>query len=296
MSCAHCIAFSMHFEFKIEIRFVIFYAFSVKFAELPRQRPIVQRPESQFDFFDRPRKPSPVHQHASVTPKFNQNIAIVEPSQHNIHQPPSTAVAATVAAPATTINKNPSFLCQPEVRKARHEVLIKKRPPSPHQTISAAIRSIGRPAKLNEDEENRCYNERSNIVTTSVKSPVQVLIDNFDDPSEKPIALFPLRTPLKVTGRRASSMQSSNYNGNSYAKRNHSRIIEGNHEYTKKRTSLLSSTTDDEMGNGNNGGAGGGAAINTRKLVSSHSMEGPSFVVLNDRMRQSKWMKSTWYL
>lgn len=182
------------------------------------------------------------------------------------------------------------------MRKARHEVLIKKRPPSPHQTISATIRSIGRPSKLNEDEENKCYNERSHIVTTPVKPPVQVLIDNFDDPTEKPTALFPLRTPLKVSGRRASSMQSSNYNGNSYAKRNHSKIIEGNHEYTKKRTSLLSSTTDDEMGNGSNGGGGASGGISTRKLVSSHSMESPSFVVLNDRMRQNKWMKSTWYL
>lgn len=268
----------------------------MKFAELPRQRPIVQRPESHFDFFDRPRKQSPVQQHAIVTPKFNPNIAIVEPSKHNIHQPPITTVAA-IAEPPLTINKNPSYLCQPEVRKARHEVLIKKRPPSPHQTISATIRNIGRPAKLNEDEENKCYNERSNIVTTTVKPPIQVLIDNFDDPSEKPIELFPLRTPLKVTGRRASSMQSSNYNynPNAYAKRNHSKIIEGNHEYTKKRTSLLSSTTDDEMGNGY-GGGGAAGGINTRKLVSSHSMENPSFVVLNDRLRQNKWMKSTWYL
>lgn len=243
---------------------------------------------------------SPVH-NAIVTPKFNSNIAIVEPSKHhNIHQPPQTVAAAAAVAtaePPATINKNPSYLCQPEVRKARHEVLIKKRPPSPHQTISATIRSIGRPAKLNEDEENKCYNERSRIVTAPVKPPVQVVIDNFDDPSEKP-TLFPLRTPLKVSGRRASSMQSSNCNANSYAKRNHSKIIEGNYEYTKKRTSLLSSTTDDENGNGSNGagsGSGGGGA-NTRKLVSSHSMENPSFVVLNDRMRQNKWMKSTWYL
>lgn len=183
------------------------------------------------------------------------------------------------------------------MRKARHEVLIKKRPPSPHQTISAAIRSVGRPAKLNEDEENKCYNERSHIVQTPVKPPVQVLIDNFDDPSEKPIALFPLRTPLKVPGRRASSMQTSNYNGNSFAKRNHSKIIEGNHEYTKKRTSLLSNTTDDELGNGSSSGCGGGGGgISARKLVSSHSLENPSFVVLNDRMKQNKWMKSTWYL
>lgn len=221
-------------------------------------------------------------------------MAIVEPSKHNIHQPPQPTV---LVEPVTTINKNPSYLCQPEVRKARHEVLIKKRPPSPHQTISAAIRSIGRPAKLNEDEENKCYNERSNIISTSVKPPVQVLIDNFDDPTEKPTELFPLRTPLRVTtGRRASSMQSSNYNGNSYAKRNHSKIIEGNHEYTKKRTSLLSTTTtDDEVGYGSNGGGGGGG-ISTRKLVSSQSMENPSFVVLNDRLKQNKWMKSTWYL
>lgn len=189
------------------------------------------------------------------------------------------------------------------MRKARHEVLIKKRPPSPHQTISAAIRSVGRTAKLNENEENKCYNERSNIVTMPVKPPVQVVIDNFDEPNEKPTALYnataPLRTPLKLSSsRRASSMQSANYNANLYAKRNHSKIIEGNHDYIKKRTSLLSNTTDDELNNGNGVGCSNGAGdmMSARKLVSSHSLENPSFVVLNDRLKQNKWMKSTWYL
>lgn len=225
---------------------------------------------------------------------------------------PPSAVLATVAA-ASTIDKNPSYLCQPEVRKARHEVLIKKRPPSPHQTIAAAIRSVGRTAKLNEDDENKCYNERSNIVSMPIKPPVQVLIDNFDEPNEKPTALYsassPIRTPLKVSRRASSSMQSTNYsNGNSFAKRNHSKIIEGNHDYVKKRTSLLSNTAVDDLNNGNvgnvgsgRGGGGGGccggvAEMSARKLVTSHSLENPSFVILNDRLKQNKWMKSTWYL
>lgn len=256
-------------------RYLNVYFFSVKFTDFPRRRPSMQRPVSHFDFSERPRKPSPVRP-AIMSPKFNRNVAIVEPSQ-NIHQPP-------------TIDKNPFYLCQPEVRKARREVLIKKRPPSPSQTISASIRNYGRIGKINEDEENQRYNERSHIVSSPVKPPIQVTVDNFDEPSIKPTTLlsapvqitapFQMKSPTKY-GRRVSAHNPS-ISGNSHAKRNLSKIIEGNYEYTKKKSSLTSST-DDDLGN-------------TRKLVSSHSFDAPSFVVLKDPMKQNKWMKSSWYL
>lgn len=243
----------------------------------------MQRPVSHFDFFERPRKTSPVH-HAIITPKFNRNVAIVEPSP-NIHQPSVHPI---------TIDKDPFYLCQPEVRKARHEVLIKKRPPSPNQTIAAAIRSIGRAGrgiKFDENEENKRYNEQSHIVSQPIKPPVQVLIDNFDEPTQKPTTLYQ-SSPVKY-GRRVS-MQPSNHAANSFAKRNQSKIIEGNCAYIKKKTSLTSTTsTDDEMAAPMMmmDGAGGS------KLVTSQSFDQPSFVVLKDPIQQNnKWMKSSWYL
>lgn len=242
----------------------------MKFTEFPRRRPIVSKRESHFDFFEAPRKRSPIRP-AIISPKFNPNIAVVEPSQ-NIHQPP------------ITIDKNPFYLCQPEVRKARHEVLIKKRPPTPSQTISTAIRRNGPIGRINEDEDNQRYNEQSHIIQSPVKPPVQVIIDNYDEPSIKPIPLLssaPVMSAAKY-GRRVS-VQTSNPNAiNSYAKRNLSKIIEGNYEYTRKKSSLTSST-DDEHGN------------HTRKLLSSQSAETPSFVVLNDAVQQNQWMKSSWY-
>ncbi|XP_031616783.1 uncharacterized protein LOC116336792 [Contarinia nasturtii] len=246
--------------------------YRVKFTEFPRQRPIIRKPESYFDFFDRPRKSSPIQQ-AIITPKFNPNphMAIVEPSQ-NIHQPP-------------TIDKNPFYLCQPEVRKARREILIKKRPTSPRQTISAAVRSTGRILTTNEDDENRSYNERSRIVKSPIKPPIQVTIENVDEPREKPTIINMDNRITSKYGRR-SSMHVTDVNGNLQTKRNASKIIEGNHEYApKKKTSITSTTTtDDEYVN------------RGRKMMHSQSLEQPSFVILNDPIKHNKWMKSSWYL
>lgn len=242
--------------------------FSVKFTEFPRRRPVTQKPESHFDFLDPTRKLSPVRQ-AIVTPKFKANVAIVEPTQ-NIHKPP-------------TIDKDPFYLCQPEVRKARHEILIRKRTPTPSQTISAAVKSVGRVTIPNEDEENLRYNARSRIVSSPVKPPVQVFVDSYDEPT-KPI-LQTKTSPNKSARRVSVQTPQPSASANPHAKRNLSKIIEGNYEYTKKKSSLTSST-DDEFGSG------------AKKLVSSQSLDGPSFVVLKDPMKQNKWMKSTstWYL
>lgn len=174
----------------------------------------MQKPESYFDFFDRPRKLSPVRQ-AIIAPKFNPNphVAIVEPSQIQ----------------AQTIDKNPFYLCQPEVRKARREILIKKRPASPRQTIAAAVRSTGRILPKNEDDENRSYNERSRIVKSPIKPPIQVTIDNFDEPLAKPTIMHMDNRMSSVYGRRPSMLM-ADVNGNLQAKRNASKIIEGNND------------------------------------------------------------------
>lgn len=242
------------------------FFFSVKFTEFPRRRPVTHRPQSNFDLHERSRKSSPVQQ-PIITRKFspNRNVAIVEP-RPNVHEPP-------------LINQNPFYLCQPEVRKARREILIKKRPPSPRQTIAASVRHTHHTLLPNEDEENQSYNERSRIIKSPVKPPVQVTIENFDDTK----AAVVHRSPIQY-GRRASG-QAADINGNTQAKRNLSKIIEGNYEYTpKKKSSLSSSTMDEEYGNDN------------KKLVHSQSLESPSFVILKDPIKQNKWMKSSWYL
>lgn len=243
----------------------------MKFTDFPRRRPVTQRPESHFEFFDRPTKSSPVH-HAIITSKFNPNphVAVVEPTRSNV--PP-------------TLDRNPFYICQPEVRKARREILIKKRPTTPSQTIAAAVKSTGHifPTDDNDDDENRRYNERSRIIMSSpVKAPIEVTIENVDEPSV-PKTIIRSGTPMKPFRR--ISVQTADVNGNSYIKRNLTKIVEGNSEYTsKKKSSLTSSTTEDEFSNA------------SKQLVSSQSLEAPSFVILKDPIKQNKWMKSSWYL
>lgn len=243
----------------------------MKFTDFPRRRPLTQRPEAHFDFFEqRRRSPSPV-QPVIITSKFNPNPHVV------------TAIDSIPNIPHTVV-KNPFYLCQPEVRKARREILIKKRAASPSQTIAAAVRTTGNIFPTDDDEMNRRYNERSHIIKTPVKPTVHVTIENFDEPSTKPITIIGNRSPKH--GRRIS-VQTADVNGNSYAKRNLSKIIEGNHEYTSKKKSSLTSTTstatDDEY------------TLASKRLMSSQGMEGPSFVILKEPIKNNKWMKSSWY-
>lgn len=233
----------------------------MKFTDFPRRRPVTHHPESNFDFLEKPRQLSPVHNAINV-PKFNPHVAIVEPS---VNLPP-------------TIDKDPHYLCQPEVRKARREILLKKRPPSPSQTISAAIRNSGRVYPINDDDDtHKRYNGRNQLVKSATRPSIQVTVENVDEPFTKSTTFIQTKSPIRH-GRRSET--------NSHAKRNLSKIIEGNYEYTaRKKSSLTSTTTDDEFG-GHSG----------RKLVNSKSFEAPSFVVLKDPCKQNKWMKSSWYL
>lgn len=237
------------------------FNFRVKFTDFPRQRPVTHHPENHFDFIEKQRQLSPVN-HVISVPKFNPHVAIVEPTLNR----------------SPTIDKDPHYLCQPEVRKARREILLKKRPPSPSQTISAAIRNTGRVYPTNEDDESRRHNDRSRNVKTAIRPPIQVTIENVDEPFTKSTTYIRDKSPIRH-GRRFDG-------GNSHAKRNLSKIIEGNYEYTARKKSSLTSTTttDDDFGNGG------------KKLTSSKSLEAPSFVVLKEPCTQNKWMKSSWYL
>lgn len=192
----------------------------------------------------------------------------------------------------TGIDADPSYLCQPEVRKARRELLIRKRPPSPSKTLAASIKSTGQVLLSNEDEENKIYNAKSHIVTSDTKPlPITVTIENFDDPKDMTSTILTVNSPPKH-GRRASmnnnKMPSSeSIKGHVQRQRNRAKIIEGNRDYFNtnlvKKNSLSSTTTttmtDDEASV---------AAMN-----GSRSPTSKSFIILNEPCNENKWMKSS---
>lgn len=240
--------------------------------DFPRRRPVTLKPESHFDFFKQSRKPSPIR-NAIIANRFNPRVAVIEPTK-NVHHP-------------TGIDE-PSYLCSPEVRKARREILIKERPPSPSKTIAAAIRSTGHIFPTNEDDEDGKYNEKSHIVSPKLSPPIKVTIENFDEPHKKPTTILRSAQISPRFGRRSSSIQhasSIDAKHRSYNKRNQTKIIEGNVGYMKKKNSLSSTTTtDDEY-------LTGLKKLNDFKSVNA----APSFVVLKDPSKENKWMKSSWY-
>lgn len=200
--------------------------------------------------------------------KYAGRVAVVEPSK-NVHHP-------------TGLDANPFFLCQPEVRKARREILIRERPPSPHKTLAAAIRTAGPIPPVDEDEENKIFREKSRIITSASPKTIHVTVENVDEPRTKPETILTVKNSPKY-GRRASAAKppARDMKANAAKMRNQSKIVEGNRDYNKKlnkKNSITSTTTDDE-GKSN-----------------SNDETTPSFVVLKDPCNQSKWMKSSWYI
>lgn len=257
------------------------------FIDYPRKRPKTQKPESYFDFFDKPRKASAVPQPIIANKFNNSNVAVIEPSK-NVHH--STGINGKVC----------SYLCQPEVRKARHEILKKKRPPSPTETVASSLKysNMRKALPTNDENENRLYMEKSRIIPPTPSPPI-VTIENFDEPDTKPITIIRGAPPNNYGpsyGRRASTIHSPSIDAkNSYPllQRNQTKIIEGNHEYVKslKKNSMASIVTsaDDEFNRR--------TSIDSRKLSHSQSLdESPSFVVLKEPCKQNKWMKSNWYM
>lgn len=222
-------------------------------------------------------------------------MAIIEPSQ-NMHHPTGLDV-----------NEAPcEYLRQPEVRRARHEILKKKRPPSPNKSIAAAMKyeTMKKGVPVDSDEENRLYMERSRMVTPTPSPPVQVTVENVDEPNGKPITL--LRGTSPRYGRRASNAQRSlsvdteaTDTGTTPLplQRNHSKIIEGNREYGRgvKKASITSTTTNTTIASTEDDTRRRSSI--PRKLLPTQSLdESRSFVVLKDPYKQAnKWMKSNWY-
>lgn len=250
--------------------------FSSNYLDFPRVRPTTKRPVTHMNFFEMPSSPgslgSPPPARAPIlTSKYSTRVAVIEPSK-NIHHP-------------TGLDADPSYLCQPEVRKARRELLLRKRPPSPSKTLSASIKSAGQALLTNEEEENKIYNVKSHIVTSDTKPlPITVTVENFDDPKDRSSTILTVNSPPKH-GRRASINNNKEpTKGHVQRQRNRTKIIEGNRDYFNmnlaKKNSLSSTTTttmtDDE------------ASIN-----GSRNPTKKSFVILNDPCNENKWMKSS---
>lgn len=201
--------------------------------------------------------------------KYSTRVAVIEPSK-NVHHP-------------TGMDADPSYLCQPEVRKARRELLIRKRPPSPSKTLAASIKSAGQVLLTNEEEENKIYNAKSHIVTSdTMPVPITVTVENFDDPKDKSSTILTVNSPPKH-GRRASmnnnKMASKEATkGIVQKQRNRTKIIEGNRDYFNtnlpKKNSLSSTTT----------------TTNTDDEASAPSK---SFIILKEPCNENKWMKSS---
>lgn len=236
--------------------------------DFPRNRPTTKKPDMNINLFDVPPSSastgSPAPMKAPILKnKYTGRVAVVEPSK-NVHHP-------------TGLNVEPTYLCQPEVRKARREILLRERPPSPHKTIAAAIRSAGPIPQVDEDEENRIFQEKSRMITSAKPKIMHVTVENVDEPNKKPETILSIKNSPKF-GRRAKP-PAKNVKGNVQKMRNQTKIIEGNRNYINlklpKKNSLTSTTTDDEN--------------------KSNDETVPSFVVLKDPCNSNKWMKSSWY-
>lgn len=161
-------------------------------------------------------------------------------------------------------------MCQPEVRKAKQDLLIKKR--SPRKEINNNNDNftettfeknfVGSPT-----DDLKCNNSaaskspRNSFIKSRNKSPsFKLTVENVDDPGGS----FKKKLSPKF-GRRASKDVKRGKDGHKI--RNQTKVIEGNRDY-----------------------------IIDNKTTLRDRNEQPPFVVLNEPCKQNRWMKhSVWY-
>lgn len=158
---------------------------------------------------------------------------------------------------------NLPFMCQPEVRKAKKEILIKERSPTRDQPLHQDLdifeqNIIGLPSAEKTDKSEKP--ERTVSPVARQPSPsFKLMVQNVDDPGGT------FRKTIPKFGRRASHAVSE-----AHRLRNRTRVIEGNRKYCD--------------------------AKETKDLKNRRSTDqAPSFIVLNEPCKQNKWMKPSWY-
>lgn len=157
------------------------------------------------------------------------------------------------------------FMCQPEVRRAKQDLLIKKRSPRKEinnnfseKTFEGEV--IGPPAddlKSNNSAAFRSPRRRSSVRSRNASPSFKLTVENVDDPGGS----FQKKKVSPKFGRRAS--RDVKRGKDSHTIRNQTKVVEGNRDYI----------------------VGG-----------NKTQEQPPFVVLKEPNKPNRWMKqSNWY-
>lgn len=214
--------------------------------DFPRSRPITKKPPINFKLSD----PTASYQQRRVP---QSPIKKLDPLK-NVH--------------SSSDLENLPFQCQPEVRRAKNDLLLKKRsPPRTMQLETITSHVIGAPS----DELTNKTSNKEPLQAKSSSPTFKLTVQNVDDPG----GTF-IKKPTPKFGRRASTLGGQHVS-DAQRIRNRTRIIEGNRQYPDTHQHIL----------------GGGQ--NKKPASKSPSDVSPSFIVLNEPCTQTKWMKSSWY-
>lgn len=218
---------------------------SSTFLNFPRTRPVINKPPTNINLYDAAKKKKD-HRSSSITKRFEPNSL-----SKNVHDP--------------NLEDLP-FMCQPEVRRAKQDLLIKKRSPRKEINNNLVEKTFekdffGSPTNdLKSNNSAALKSPRSSIGKSRNTSPsFKLTVQNVDDPGGS----FKKKLSPKF-GRRAS--KDVKRGKDSHNIRNQTKVIEGNRNY-----------------------------IVDNKTRKEKNGEAP-FVVLNEPCKQNKWMKqSVWY-
>lgn len=154
-------------------------------------------------------------------------------------------------------------MCQPEVRRAKQDLLIKKRSPRKEINNNLVEKTFQKDFIGSPTDDLKCNNSaspRSSIGKSRNTSPsFKLTVQNVDDPGGS----FKKKLSPKF-GRRAS--KDVRRGKDSHKLRNQTKVIEGNRDY-----------------------------IIDNKTANERNAD-PPFVVLKEPCKQNRWMKqSVWY-
>lgn len=224
------------------------------YSDFPRSRPVTKKPPINFKLCD-PNTSSTHQRRITQSPPAKSII----PSK-NIHSPPQ---------PLNLDLENLPYQCQPEVRRAQNDLLLKKRIPSsrPINVDTITEHVMG---SASDEMTNKTSSVISSMKNKSTSPTFKLTVENVDDPG----GTF-IKKPTPKFGRRASTTTlGGQHISDAQRIRNRTRVIEGNRNYPDTHNHIL--------------GGGKNSKQNTNEIS-------PSFIVLKEPCKQTKWMKSSWY-
>lgn len=235
------------------------------YLDFPRARPITKKPISSIKFIQPNIRPLESEDDELISQHKQQTTA---PVRQKIHHPTA---------------EEEKFMCQPEVRKAKME-LMKKEWTKPKETVYYShVRERPELRELTttttDSSSSIEFLQNANLRRQKSKDSApsfKLMVENVDDTggSFKQTKLSPKfgrRSSIKGGG--GGGVLNTEVNGNNtFTTRNRTKVIEGNKNYYKKgnMTPTINTTIDE-----------------------NHNS--PSFVVLNEPCKENVWMKSSWY-